>query len=119
MQQLYTLVAHMARTLNTSQGVLMANAIETRDWHALNCVEIAPGDFTDPESYWQHSQVKEILRKGEFLTGDPAPLEKKATEEFYRCEALNFASNRRIRFILLDQALLGPSELRIWEFSKM
>jgi len=116
MQQLYDLVAHMASTLNTSQGDEMAKAIKNRDWNALNQVEVTPGTFTDPESYWRHSQVKEILRKGEFLTGDPAPLEKKALEEFHRCEARNLVSNRRIRSVLFDQALMEPSDLRIWEF---
>lgn len=116
MQQLYSLVARMATTLNTREGDLMAEAIRSHDWHALNNVEIAPGNFADPESYWRHSQVKEILRKGEFLTGDPAPLEKKAIEEFHRCEALNFMSNHRIRSVLLEKALMGPSELRIWDF---
>lgn len=116
MQQLYDLVGLMATTLNTSQGDLMAEAIKRRDWNALNQVELAPGTFADPELYWKHSQVKELLRKGEFLTGDPAPLEKTALEEFRRCEARNFVSNRRVRLVLLDQGLMDPSDIRIWEF---
>lgn len=116
MQQLYDLVERLASTLNTNAGFEMAEAIRKRDWNALNQVDVAPQHFADSEAYWKHSQVKELLRKGEFLTGDPEPLKQKALGEFYRCEALNFASNRRVRSLLQEHIPFGASELRIFEF---
>lgn len=115
MEQLYTLVARLARDLNTNLSNQMASAIEKRDWLAFDQIKVAPGDFTDPESYWQHAQLRDLLRKIETLdTG--LPLEKMAQDEFLRCETANYITNRRIDNLLLDKGLMTSSDLRIHEF---
>lgn len=115
MEQIYTMVARLARDLNTRTSLEMADAVESRDWKAFDLVKLAPGDFADPESYWQHAQLKDLLRKIPTLdTG--LPLEKMAQDEFLRCEAANYITNQRIQSVLFETGLLDHSDIRIKDF---
>lgn len=99
MQQLYKVVAGLAATLNTSTGDSIAKLIENADWAGLKQLQI-PVD-QDPDSYWMHCQVRDLLLKVEGLPG--APDERKLKElclaEFYACESANKATNDRLKFI--------------------
>ncbi len=116
MQQLYEMVLGLAETLNTSYGAEMAKAIKARDWQALKQVEV-PMDLC-PESFWQHTQVRDLLLKVEGLPGMPTEQELKDSclGEFYSCEAQNKLTNDRLKIISWPSHLLDGEELRLKEF---
>lgn len=99
MQQLYEVVAGLAAALNTPTGDEISNLIKNRKWLELKQLQISMEQ--DPDSYWAHCQARDLLLKVEGLDGGPSERELKESclTEFYRCEAENFVTNKRLKFI--------------------
>lgn len=118
MQQLYEVVAGLAAALNTPVGDEISNLIKTHKWQELKHLQIPMEQ--DPDSFWAHSQARDLLLKVEGLPGAPSERELKESclAEFYRCEAANFVTNKRLEFIYSrDMAYLrSDHDERLREF---
>lgn len=99
MQQLYEVVAGLASTLNTSTGDEISRLIRDRNWAGLKQLQIPVEQ--DPDSYWMHCQVRDLLLKAEGLDGAPTEqqLKESCLTEFYACESANKVTNDRLKFI--------------------
>lgn len=89
---------------------------QSGEWAQLQELRCSPKDYPDSESFMKDSVVTDFLRKAE-LPVDQSPLEARAVETFWSCEAQCAKTNARLRNYLPEHLYFtSPDELRIHTF---
>lgn len=117
MQHLYELLADIAASHESPLSTAISAKIRKRDWLGLKELSIDPESLS-PELYWSLSQCRGLLLKAEGLEGMPskADLDSKCVKEFFRCEAKNYESNRRIGNLFEFKGFETPESQRLRDF---